>query len=202
MKLLNKIKNKNSEKENTENTVSDLINIEDIRGELLYTKDGYVFSYIKVQPISIDLKTKEEKKILTDKLTAEISSLKVPFKMIFLSKKADIKNLVSYYEEIKSNTVDPIKRDNLTKTIRNLSKMSIDGGVLERQSYICLWDKKENKKEHISMTYSFKNSLNKCEYTSVVCNEYEIRSLCNLFLNPNIHDTEVRDIYNGIPFLS
>ncbi len=61
MKLLNKIKNKNSEKENTENTVSDLINIEDIRGELLYTKNGYVFSYIKVQPISIDLKTNSEK---------------------------------------------------------------------------------------------------------------------------------------------
>ncbi|MDK2802703.1 MAG: hypothetical protein KFW09_04925 [Oscillospiraceae bacterium] len=181
--------------------VSDLINIEDIKGEVLSTKDGYIFSYIKVQPISIDLMTESEKKQITNKLTSEISCLRIPFKFLFISRKADIKMLISHYEEIKGNTVNTIKRDNLTKTIRYLSHISMGGGVLERQSYVCLWQKKSMEKELTSMAYDFKNSLQRCGYISHICGEYDIRTLCNLFLNPITYDTEVGDLYTTIPVI-
>jgi len=60
-------------------TANEFINIRDIIGNYLYTRDGYVFMDIRLQPISVDLLSSREKDSLINTLTAKLSSETKPF---------------------------------------------------------------------------------------------------------------------------
>ncbi len=56
--LYTKLSNPNR---NKENTAQDFINIVDIKDNFLYTRDGYITSYFRIQPISIELLSEKVK---------------------------------------------------------------------------------------------------------------------------------------------
>lgn len=59
-------------------TAQQFINVKDIKGKILYSRDNHVFAYIKVYPVSIDLLSENEKMSLCKSLSAELSSEKNP----------------------------------------------------------------------------------------------------------------------------
>lgn len=61
-------------------TAQQFVNVHDIRGNFLYTQDGYLLCYLRIYPISLDLLSPSEKRLLINKLTAELSSVRFPFK--------------------------------------------------------------------------------------------------------------------------
>jgi len=83
-----------------ENTAQDFINIVDIKDNFLYTRDGYIMSYFRIQPISIELLSEREKESLCNMLTAELSSINEPFKFIAISRPVNISGLLEEYTQI------------------------------------------------------------------------------------------------------
>jgi len=63
----------------TQTTANEFINVVDIKDRFLYTRDGQIIVYIKINPISIDLFSDAEKEQMCRALTAEISSMQKPF---------------------------------------------------------------------------------------------------------------------------
>ena len=61
-------------------TANEFVNVKDIKGKFLYTRDGLVLCYLRISPISIDLFSKTEKGIIIKQLTASMSSIQYPFK--------------------------------------------------------------------------------------------------------------------------
>lgn len=123
------------------NTAQDFVNIVDIKDHFLYTKDEYVMSYFKIQPISIELLSEREKESLCNMLTAELSSLNEPFKYIAISRPVDISALISEYTALLHNSTDQIQKTLLRKEIYEMNDYALSGEVVERQFYIVLWQK-------------------------------------------------------------
>lgn len=167
-------------------STSEYLNLVDIRGDFLYTTDNKIFQFIKVLPISTALMTETEKSQLTKKMTRELSPTKVPFKILFLTRPTDVRQIVDYYENIKSTTTDQRKRENLTKTIRYFSQMALSGGVLERQTFIALWTQNEKQTEDdlIIKTLDFRNALIATGVTATICDETDIVNMLGLYYNP------------------
>ena len=58
-------------------TANEFINVKDIKGKFLYTRDGMALCYLKVNPISIVLFSKTEKSLITPKFMLKIFCWKV-----------------------------------------------------------------------------------------------------------------------------
>ncbi len=184
-------------------TTNEYINLADVRGSFLYTKDNYMFQFLKVQPISTALMTDDEKQRLVERMTAEISPICVPFKITFLSRPTDVKVIIDYYERVKSMTTNSKKRDNLTKMIKYFDKMSTSESVLERQTFISIWMNKKDFADDdlFSKTNEFKNALNNTGVTASICTETEIINMLSLFYNPIYSPNTIFDVTPNCTFM-
>lgn len=191
-----KVKSENKDLENLEeDTANEFVNVKDIKDRFLYTRDGHIIMYIKINPISIDLLSEREKKILCKTLTAELSSEQRPYKFLAVSRPVDISPLINEYTGIIANTSDQKQKDLLRNEMLVMSNYALSGEVVERQFYIMLWEKyEENIELDISKRcYEFVSRFESSNIHCEILKQQDIVRLCNLINNPaysNIEDNE------------
>lgn len=176
-------------------TANDFVNVKDIKDRFLYTSDGQIVMYIKINPISIDLLSEREKKQLCKTLTAELSSEQKPFKFLAVSRPVDISPLINEYTQIISNTSDQKQKDLLRNEMLVMSNYALSGDVVERQFYIMLWEKYEDgiERDMTRRCYEFVSKFESGNIRCEILKEQDIVRLCNLVNNPayaNVEDTE------------
>lgn len=76
-------------------TANEFVNVKDIRGNFLYTRDNVALAYLKIFPISTELFSKNEKRLIAKQLTASLSSSQYPFQLLAVSRPVDISPLLS-----------------------------------------------------------------------------------------------------------
>ena len=59
-------------------TANEFVNVKDIRGSFLYTRDGMALAYLKIFPISTELFSKNEKRLIAKQLTLHSINRPVP----------------------------------------------------------------------------------------------------------------------------
>ncbi|WP_026894263.1 hypothetical protein [Clostridiisalibacter paucivorans] len=182
-------RNKNKEQtelSNAQITANEFINVKDIKDRFLYTRDGQIIMYIKINPISIDLFSDIEKEQICSSLTAELSSIRKPFKFLAVSRPVDISPLINEYTQLLSETNNQKQKELLRNEMMVMSNYAISGDVVERQFYIMIWDKyhehveKDILKECREFVSKFESGNIRCE----ILKEQEIVRLCNLVNNP------------------
>jgi hypothetical protein len=183
-----KIKNNQTEIQMSQQqiTANEFVNVKDIKDHFLYTRDGQIITYIKINPISIDLFSDNEKEQICRALTAELSSIQKPFKFLAVSRPVDIAPLINEYTELLSKTNNQKQKELLRNEIMVVSNYATSGEVIERQFYIMLWNKYQDgiEKDLLKETNEFASKL---ENSNIVCDilrEREIVRLCNLINNP------------------
>jgi hypothetical protein len=62
------------------------VNVKDVRGPILYSKDGLLFAFLRIQPISLDLLSPKEKEKKIRTFSAEFSSERKGFKFLSISR--------------------------------------------------------------------------------------------------------------------
>ncbi|OOP73107.1 hypothetical protein CBEIBR21_13550 [Clostridium beijerinckii] len=187
-----KVKNIEGEEQKTAN---EFVNVKDVKERYLYTRDGYIIMYIKINPISIDLLSEREKKLLCKTLTAELSSEQKSYKFLAVSRPVDISPLINEYTGIISNSADQKQKDLLRNEMLAMSNYALSGEVVERQFYIMLWEKYEEdiEREISKRCYEFKSKLESGNIQCEILKKQDIVRLCNLINNPaytNIEDSE------------
>ena len=199
---------KNKEQKQTELsdkqiTANEFINVKDIKGNFLYTRDNQIIVYLKINPISIDLFSDTEKEQMCRVLTAELASARKPFKFLAVSRPVDISPLINEYTQILSETNDQKQKELLRNEMMVMSNYAISGEVIERQFYIMLWDKyqdnieKDLLKECREFVSKFESGNIKCD----ILKEREIVRLCNLVSNPayvHVEDTEFERAFSFV----
>ncbi len=168
-----------------ENTAQDFVNIIDIKGNFLYTRDGYIMSYFRIHPISIELLSEREKEALCNSLTAELSSINEPFKFLAISRPVDISGLLEEYTDILHNTKDQIQKTLLRKEIFEMNDYALSGTVVERQFLIMLWQKYHEgiEEDLFKKIKEFMRRFDTCGVRCTLLEKGEIVSLCNLVNN-------------------
>lgn len=194
---------KQTELSNEQITANEFINVKDIKDRFLYTRDGQIIVYIKINPISIDLFSDTEKEQMCRVLTAELSSIQKPFKFLAVSRPVDISPLINEYTQLLSETNDQKQKELLRNEMMVMSNYATSGDVVERQFYIMLWDQyqegleKDILKECREFVSKFESGNIGCE----ILEEQEIVRLCNLINNPAYVHVEDTDVDRRIPFV-
>lgn len=167
-------------------TAQEFVNVKDIHDRFLYTRDGQVIAYLKINPISIDLFSDMEKEQICRVLTAELSSIQKPFKFLAVSRPVDITPLVNEYTALLSETTDQRQKELLRNEMMVMSNYAVSGEVVERQFYIMLWARFRAgiEQDLLKECRDFSNKFESANIGCEIIKEHEIVRLCNLVNNP------------------
>lgn len=183
-------------------TANEFINVKDIKGKYLYTRDNFVLCYLKINPISIDLFSKGEKQQLIRQLTANMSGIQHPFKFLAVSRPVDITPLISELTSALA-TSDLKQKELLKQEILEMTTFALSGEVVERQFYIVLWEKAEEgaEKDLLVKAKDFAGNFSDCGIGCDILEQQDIVRLCNLVNNPAYMHLEDTDFAPSIPIL-
>lgn len=183
-------------------TAMEFINIKDIKGRYLYTKDGMILTFLRLHAISIDLLSRSEKNSLIKQLTAELSDIQYPFKFMAVSRPVDISPLINELTGMLKDAGEK-RKELLRHEILQMSSYALSGEIVERQFYISIWDRYEEGMEKDiykrAALLSEKFSVNGigCD----IIGEKEIVRLINLVHNPAYVHLEDTETMASIPLL-
>ncbi len=176
-------------------TANDFVNVKDIKGSLLYTKDNHIFSYIRLQPISVDLLSQNEKKVLINTLTAELSSETSPFQFFAISQVVDMSKLKDSLYDVLNDTSDNIRRRLINDEITQVASFALSGEIIERQFFVIIWESLTDDNEFVlkrranELTYKFQS----CGVSAEVLNQNQVYHLVKLFAHPQSGHLDITD---------
>jgi len=170
-------------------TANQFTNVKDIKKNFLYSKDEYLFGYLRVYPYNLDLFDKEERRIRTQNLSLSFEGDRKEFGYCALPRELDLDDYKNYlkkqYQEELSNYG---KRQILSVMIRQAAELSLSGENYEHHHFFKIWsrlDKNHNdtKKELYTRLEEFKMRYAAVGIETEILGETEIFKLCNLYTN-------------------
>ena len=141
LKLSAKHKKSKNKEELAQITANEFVNVKDIRGNFLYTRDNLALAYLKIYPISTELFSKNEKRLIAKQLTVSLSSAQYPFQLLAVSRPVDISPLLSELSATLTSSSDVKQKELLKQEIVEMGAFALSGEVVERQFYIKIWDR-------------------------------------------------------------
>jgi len=185
-------------------TANDFVNVKDIDGSIVHSKDNKLFAYIKINPLSLELLSEEEQKLRGRQFTAEFSAISRRYKFFFLSRPVDVSFMLDNYSRIEAEANNPIRKKLLRNKKMEVNQFAISGEVLEHNFFLVLWmqNRKDAQKELLKLAVEVIGRFKACRMEVSLCNENEIIKMFNLFANPNYAHLEDADINEYIPFVT
>ncbi len=180
-----------------EKTAQDFVNAKDLGEKCLYTLDGLIFVYIKVEGINPELYSTAEQKALCRQLSSALSTVKRPFKFNAVSRPADISKPLQDYDEL-IRSADAGRRKLLKMEQADLTERVMSGESSERLHYISIWDTVQRADER-SMTAAANEIVKKFAEAGIhaeLLDRKGIVRLCNLVNIPayvHIESTNIED---------
>ena len=166
-------------------TANEFTNVRDIQGHILYTLDGMALCHSRINPISIDLYSKNEIQALVRSLTAEMSGNQEEFQLLAVSRPVDISPLLAELTALLPDA-DRKQKELLRHEISEMNTYAISGEIVERQFYTSLWGRagEESERELIARARRFSHNFTNCGIGCDLLTQQEIVRLCNLINNP------------------
>lgn len=163
--------------------------VKDVYNGFYHRKDGYIVAGVRVQPINMDLLSKNEKKRKISMLHEVTNGMDYDAQTMSIGRPVDLDGYIAEMENKKNDAVDFVKRKILEDNIKHAAQMATSGEALERQFYILIAQKpSENIKKSGDMLYrkavELASNLSMADLTSHVCNDQELRDLLFIFTNP------------------
>ena len=117
-------------------TANEFVNVKDIRGSFLYTRDGMALAYLKIFPISTELFSKNEKRLIAKQLTVSLSSGQYPFQLLAVSRPVDISPLMAELSSTLTSSSDIKQKELLKHEIVEMGGFALSGEVVERPASV------------------------------------------------------------------
>ena len=187
-----------------EQTANELINVRNINYTVLYSKDGYIYAYIKIEPFSLDLLSNSEEAKKVRDLSAQFAAEKKPVMFHTSSRPVDISRQAARLTQLLETSDNPIQRDLLKRELRNINSVAQSGRITERLSYMILWEKitGDGERELMKRACECVNRFSACGILSEVCQENGVIRFLNLFANPMYAHLEDENITPTTPLIS
>lgn len=187
----------NKAEQNPALTVNQFLKIKDIRGELLYTTDGYIKTFIQAFPQNTTLKTYDEQANIALNLASNFSTETTAFKIFITSRPVDVSKMTDYQIKLMNNETDPQIQHLLSQRINGLNSLANSGIALEEDIYIEIWTKDQEGAEN--ELYSRKNrivqELASAGFNSGEIGEKQLQQLVDTYNNPESSTQESQNYY-------
>lgn len=171
------------DEENAKITANEMINVKDIRNGCLHTNDGWIFTFIEIPGVCMDLYSASEKLDYCHKLSAAVARFRFPYKYFAISSPYSIKHKVTADTEYLKNA-SGLCRSMLEDDINFVTRLVIDENKIDRRFFIALYSKSEDEKVILdrveTVIKGFKEANVICEKLA----DNEVIRMYNLFSNP------------------
>lgn len=198
-------KSKSTVKDNgTEVSAQDFINVVDIADHVLYTRDNYCISYVRLQPPMSSLWSRREKRMKTNTLVAEVSKDRQPWILTAVSRPMDISQLISQYRQLRDDTDNPVRKKLLKQEMYELQKKVGGGEAVERQFYIKIWTQNREgaETELLERARQIVSAYSSIGITGHILKKPDIIRFCNLVHNPAYINAEDTNTEPGFPIIT
>lgn len=184
-------------------TAQDFVNAKDLGEHCLYTIDGYIFAYIKVEGLCLELLSRQEQKLLCRELSSALSGIKRPYKSDAVSRPADISMALQEYQELYESATGGRKKL-LKSDMSTLTDMVMSGESLERQHYIVIWDtvQKSDERTIVAAAQDIVQKYKNNGINAELLDRKGIVQLCNLVNIPAYVHIESANIEDAISVLA
>ena len=195
LKLINKFLKKEEEQ-----SLNEFLNIKNIRESILYTLDGQVIQFIKVEPINIELLTDEELELKMNFSIIEFSEEQQPYKILVIPRAVDISEHIEEQEELKLKIDDDVGIEIINNRIISTTEIVENKNIIENEFYIMIYDSNKDNIENELMkrANNWINRLKNCGYRSNLLYEREIILLIKSFTIPEFARSEGTDYDDNI----
>lgn len=196
-------KRKNKATKTILNTTAKKVNVKKIEGYFLYTLDGYIMNYLKVEPISVELLTQTEQKALQRKITNELTADRKPWKLLSVPRPLDLTNLINNYQRRYSEADNAELRTLIREEIVTMERYNLDGSITTKNFYFVFWEKatEQGRQRLKERTTNIFNGLRRCGLEISLMKDNQIIELCNLINNPKFAVFDHEDYANTMPLL-
>lgn len=189
-------------------TANEFVNVKDIRGNFLFSKDDYLFGYVRIHQLNLDLLSREERYIKTQTLTTSFEADRKSFDYLSFPREIDLDDYKnSLKEKYKSEINDLGKRRILLIMMQTAQALTTSGENFEHQQFIKIWQRIAGHEAEAKHELYMRLEEFKARYISVgvqaeILGEQEIMKLCNLFGNSrqvSYENIESNLVYSNIP---
>jgi hypothetical protein len=187
-------KNKNTQ------SLNQFLNIKDIKGNYLYTLDEQVISFIKVNPMNIELLSDKELESKMDFASIEFSNEQFPYKIIVIPRAVDISDYIREQEELRNKLTSDVCIEIINNRIISTTEMIENKNIIENEFYIMIFDTNKDNIE-IELNKRANNwisRLKNCGLKSEILEERDIILLVKSFTIPEFARTEGTDYRDNI----
>lgn len=186
-------------------TANELTDVSDIRRNFLYTKSGYIFGYLRIFPIDIDLLSKSEIVSYSKTLTGSFKSIDHPFTFLCIPRTVDINDYINFLSSKYDDEIESATKKKIISTMIHEGQNKIMGDNFEHQYFIRVWlkyNESENCENKIlNMLNTMSNRYELIHVRTQILDETDILQLCNLYANSSTASLELDTEFNGIPFI-
>lgn len=195
LKLINKFFKKEEEQ-----SLNEFLNVKNIKESILYTLDGQVIQFIKVEPINIELLTDEELESKMNFSSIEFSEEQQPYKILVIPRAVDISEHIEEQEELKRKIDDDVGIEIINNRIISTTEIVENKNIIENEFYIMIYDSNKDNIENELMkrANNWINRLKNCGYRSNLLYEREIILLIKSFTIPEFARSEGTDYADNI----
>lgn len=180
-------------------TAQEFVNIRDIIGGRIISSDGRIFAVTRITPISIDLKTQAEKKLLARQLTAEFAGDAQPFKLTAVSRPLDLSAIMDELTECAKNSDDANRREVIRREKQDIINYMMDGAAITRQFFITIWG--EDAHELSRRASELVERFSHCKINAELLTDEELVRFCHVFANPDENAAGADDFAAIVPLL-
>lgn len=181
-------------------SLNEFLNIKDIKDNYLYTLDEQVISFIKVNPMNIELLSDKELESKMDLSSIEFSNEQYPYKIMVIPRAVDISDYIREQEELKDKLTDDICIEIINNRIISITEMIENKNIIENEFYIMIFESNKNNVE-IELNKRANNWINRlknCGLKSELLEERDIILLIKSFTIPEFARLEGTDYRDNI----
>ena len=187
-------------KKEEEQSLNEFLNVKNIKENFLYTLDGQVIQFIKVEPINIELLTDDELESKMNFSSIEFSEEQQTYKILVIPRAVDISEHIEEQEELKRKIDDDVGIEIINNRIISTTEIVENKNIIENEFYIMIYDSyKDNiENELMKRANNWINRLKNCGYRSDLLYEREIILLIKSFTIPEFARSEGTDYDDNI----
>ena len=165
-------------------SLNEFLNIKNIKENYLYTLDEQVISFIKVNPMNIELLSDKELEAKMDSSSIEFSNEQYPYKIIVVPRAVDISDYIREQEELRNKLTDDTCIEIINNRIISTTEMIENKNNIEIEL---------NKRAN-----NWVGRLKNCGLKSEILEERDIILLIKSFTIPEFARTEGTDYTDNI----
>ncbi|MEG2053818.1 MAG: ATP-binding protein, partial [Oscillospiraceae bacterium] len=175
-------------KHNKISSAQELIAVNDIKNDLLYSDNGYIFAYIWVKTQDANLLSENEKEQFYRNIGMALEPEKQAYQLISLPRVVDTHDLIDNLLKLRRGTKNEAKLQLINNEIAALQEMARNG-LKEPLIFLKLWQKQGKKAEAELKKRQSDFVIRLCSRKAVasICSSLDITYICKLFAELGQH---------------